>query len=96
MDALGMSKLVMVVGLALFALLAAFGNITDAGSTPHRLLADHRGGGPHEAPVRRGCLAAVAGFLVRFVGFLVIAGEWFAVWQSAPRNGQESAFGVLA
>ena len=32
------------------------------------------------------------GFLVWFVGFLVIAGEWFAMWQSAHWNGQEAAF----
>ena len=32
------------------------------------------------------------GFLVWFVGFLVIAGEWFAMWQSAQWNGQQSAF----
>jgi predicted small integral membrane protein len=32
------------------------------------------------------------GFLVWFVGFLVIAGEWFAMWQSAHWNAQEPAF----
>ena len=32
------------------------------------------------------------GFLVWFVGFLVIAGEWFAMWQSAHWNAQEAAF----
>jgi len=32
------------------------------------------------------------GFLLWFVGFLVIGGEWFAMWQSASWNGQEAAF----
>jgi predicted small integral membrane protein len=35
---------------------------------------------------------ALAAFLVWFFGFMVIAGEWFAMWQSATWNGQESAF----
>jgi predicted small integral membrane protein len=37
-------------------------------------------------------LAALAGFLVWFVGFMIIGGEWFAMWQSATWNGQEAAF----
>ena len=36
------------------------------------------------------------GFLVWFVGFLVIAGEWFAMWQSGQWNGQEPAFRFVA
>lgn len=36
-----------------------------------------------------GCLLA---FLVWFFGFMVIAGEWFAMWQSATWNGQDAAF----
>jgi len=35
---------------------------------------------------------ALAAFLVWFLGFMVIAGEWFAMWQSATWNGQEAAF----
>jgi predicted small integral membrane protein len=31
-------------------------------------------------------------FLVWFFGFMVVAGEWFAMWQSATWNGQEAAF----
>ena len=34
----------------------------------------------------------LAAFLVWFVGFMVVAGEWFAMWQSATWNGQEPAF----
>ena len=38
-------------------------------------------------------VAGVLGaFLVWFFGFMVIAGEWFATWQSATWNGQEPAF----
>jgi predicted small integral membrane protein len=40
-------------------------------------------------PAVTGCFI---GFLVWFVGFLVIAGEWFAMWQSPTWNGQEAAF----
>jgi predicted small integral membrane protein len=36
--------------------------------------------------------AATVAFLVWFFGFMVVAGEWFAMWQSATWNGQEAAF----
>jgi predicted small integral membrane protein len=39
--------------------------------------------------VMAACLLA---FLVWFFGFMVVAGEWFAMWQSATWNGQEAAF----
>jgi predicted small integral membrane protein len=35
---------------------------------------------------------ALAAFLVWFLGFMVIAGEWFAMWQSQTWNGQAAAF----
>ena len=39
---------------------------------------------------------AIAGgllaFLVWFFGFMVVAGEWFAMWESKIWNGQEAAF----
>jgi predicted small integral membrane protein len=34
----------------------------------------------------------VAGFALWFFGFLVVAGEYFAMWQSQTWNGQEAAF----
>jgi len=36
-------------------------------------------------------LGAGLGFLVWFFGFMVVAGEWFAMWQSTAWNGQEAA-----
>jgi len=33
-----------------------------------------------------------AGFALWFFGFLVVAGEYFAMWQSHEWNGQEAAF----
>ena len=36
--------------------------------------------------------ASALAFLVWFFGFMVVAGEWFAMWQSATWNGQEAAF----
>lgn len=37
-------------------------------------------------------LAATMGFLVWFLGFMVVGGEWFAMWQSQTWNGQDAAF----
>ncbi|EFH13233.1 DUF2165 family protein [Pseudoroseomonas cervicalis] len=37
-------------------------------------------------------LGAALGVLVWFLGFQVIGGEWFLMWQSATWNGQEAAF----
>ena len=35
---------------------------------------------------------ALAAFIVWFFVFMVIAGEWFAMWQSQTWNGQDAAF----
>jgi predicted small integral membrane protein len=35
---------------------------------------------------------AALAFLVWFFGFMVVAGEWFAMWESQTWNGQEPAF----
>lgn len=32
------------------------------------------------------------GFLLWFLGFMVVGGEWFGMWQSKVWNGQEAAF----
>ena len=32
------------------------------------------------------------GFLLWFTGFMVVGGEWFAMWQSKAWNGQQAAF----
>jgi predicted small integral membrane protein len=37
-------------------------------------------------------LGATMAFLIWFTGFMVVGGEWFAMWQSKMWNGQESAF----
>jgi predicted small integral membrane protein len=36
--------------------------------------------------------ACLLAFLVWFLGFMVVAGEWFAMWQSQTWNGQDAAF----
>jgi predicted small integral membrane protein len=41
-------------------------------------------------------VATALGFLVWFLGFMVIGGEWFAMWQSKIWNGQEAAFRFTA
>ena len=35
---------------------------------------------------------ATVGFLVWFVGFMAVGGEWFLMWQSQTWNGQQAAF----
>jgi predicted small integral membrane protein len=37
-------------------------------------------------------IGATLAFLVWFMGFMVVGGEWFAMWQSKVWNGQEAAF----
>ncbi|WP_424813142.1 DUF2165 family protein [Roseococcus sp. YIM B11640] len=37
-------------------------------------------------------LGAMAGFGVWFVGFMIVGGEWFQMWQSPQWNGQTAAF----
>jgi predicted small integral membrane protein len=139
-----LSKLVMVAGLSLFALVAALDNVTDYGSNEafvrHVLAMDTtfprntlrwravtdpglqsaayrfiitvealtgtlfataaldmalRLRAP-KARFRRAASWVAAGaalaFLLWFVGFMVIGGEWFLMWQSATWNGQEPAF----
>lgn len=39
---------------------------------------------------------SAAGFLVWFFGFMVVGGEYFAMWQSAAWNGQTAAFRLYA
>jgi predicted small integral membrane protein len=36
--------------------------------------------------------ACTLAFLIWFFGFMVIGGEWFAMWESQAWNGQEAAF----
>ncbi len=140
------AKLAMVAGLAAFALLVAWNNLTDYGSNfafvAHVLSMDttfpdsalrsraitapalwHAGyaaiilgealtgacfalGAIAMARGFRGAgfgrakawvhAGAALGFLVWFLGFQVLGGEWFAMWQSAQWNGQESAFRFVA
>ena len=37
-------------------------------------------------------IGAGLGFLLWFGGFMVVGGEWFAMWQSKTWNGQQAAF----
>jgi predicted small integral membrane protein len=39
-----------------------------------------------------GIVGAGLGFAIWFIGFMVIGGEWFSMWQSTQWNGQDSAF----
>lgn len=40
-------------------------------------------------------LGLTLGILLWFVGFMVIGGEWFVMWQSEQWNGQQPAFRFL-
>jgi predicted small integral membrane protein len=57
-----------------------------------------RGGTPAEFATAKlwVALGGFLGFLVWFVGFIVIGREWFAMWQSPTWNGQETAFRIVA
>lgn len=35
------------------------------------------------------------GFVIWFLGFIVIGSEWFAMWQSSIWNGKETAMGIV-
>ncbi len=148
MHALRFSKVVMVAGIALYALIVAFGNITDYGSNfafiQHVMSMDSTFPGNHlmyraitnpvlhhaayiaiiagealtglllawgalalwrarrtsaadfAAAKRPVVLGLTVAFLIWFVGFLIVAGEWFAMWQSSTWNGQEAAFRIIA
>jgi predicted small integral membrane protein len=37
-------------------------------------------------------IATTMGFLIWYFGFMVVGGEWFAMWQSSTWNGQDAAF----
>jgi predicted small integral membrane protein len=37
-------------------------------------------------------LGAAVAFLLWFFGFMVVGGEYFAMWQSSMWNGQQAAF----
>lgn len=42
---------------------------------------------------KRGAMAGIlAGFVLWFLGFMTIGGEWFLMWQSTSWNAQSSAF----
>jgi len=58
-----------------------------------RMLAAVRGDGARfNASKQCAMIGAGLGFLLWFGGFLVVGGEWFAMWQSKVWNGQEAAF----
>jgi predicted small integral membrane protein len=63
------------------------------------LLLITRAGAPAAAFNRAKVLAVVGmtiGFALWFFGFEVVAGEYFAMWQSKVWNGQDAAFRVVA
>lgn len=48
--------------------------------------------GAYDRAKRPAILGCLAGFFLFFFGFIVIAGEWFAMWQSKTWNAQSTAF----
>ncbi len=65
-------------------------------SVPRRRVHMSAGCGRQPSIFNRAKTFAIAGalvaFLVWFFGFMVVAGEWFAMWQSSKWNGQDAAF----
>ncbi|MBE1159276.1 DUF2165 family protein [Dyella acidiphila] len=54
--------------------------------------ARHQQGARFNQAKKRVTAGCVLGFAVWFLGFMVVGGEWFAMWQSSSWNGQEGAF----
>ncbi|RDS79074.1 DUF2165 domain-containing protein [Dyella monticola] len=54
--------------------------------------ARHKDGASFNAAKTLIIAGCVVGFALWFFGFMVVAGEWFAMWQSKAWNGQDSAF----
>jgi predicted small integral membrane protein len=78
-----------VLGEALTALLFALGTAELVRARKHRAQDFHH--------AKRFVFAgAGCGFLVWFVAFLAVGGEWFAMWQSQVWNGQQAAFRIIA
>jgi predicted small integral membrane protein len=78
-----------VVGEALTAILFALGTVELLGSRKFNARDFHH--------AKRFVFAgAGCGFLVWFIAFLAVGGEWFAMWQSQAWNGQQPAFRILA
>jgi len=45
---------------------------------------------------REATVGLICGFSLWFLGFMVIGGEWFQMWQSESWNGQQGAFRLTA
>ena len=59
----------------------------------YRLWSAREASGPAFNRAKSATIAAsLLAFLVWYFGFIVAAGEWFAMWQSQSWNGQEPAF----
>jgi len=54
--------------------------------------ARHQDGARFNAAKNLIVIGCVVGFALWFFGFMVVGGEWFAMWQSTAWNGQPSAF----
>ena len=52
-------------------------------------------GGCFQRSKRLVYIGAALGFAVWFLGFMVVGGEWFAMWQSREWNGQQAAFRLV-
>lgn len=44
---------------------------------------------------RFGYYAFMLGFIIWFLGFVVVGSEWFAMWQSEIWNGKDTAMGIV-
>ena len=76
---------IIIAGEALTGLLFLVGSL--------RMLAALRAPAARFAAAKAWAVAGAAcGFGVWFVGFLLVGGEWFQMWQSTEWNGQQPAF----
>ncbi|NHQ76009.1 DUF2165 domain-containing protein [Roseovarius gahaiensis] len=54
--------------------------------------ARHASSHEFQAAKNMAMIGATLGFLVWFVGFMAVGGEWFLMWQSDTWNGQQAGF----
>jgi predicted small integral membrane protein len=78
-----------IAGEALTCVAYAIGSVALLGAL-------RAGGAAFNRAKRLVYVGTALGFLVWFLGFMVIGGEWFAMWQSPTWNGQPAAFRFYA
>lgn len=84
------------VGYASIIAWEAFGGVLLAIGAWHLWQARNASAPVFEAAKKFAILGLTASLLLWFLAFIVVGGEWFAMWQSSKWNGQNAAFRMFA